>query len=1018
MTRLATRRLDEAVELGHGLVAGLAGAGALIVDVDLHILAAEGEAFGGLAYTDIIGRRVRDVVPSAAWDVLEPRYGAALTGQVQAFDYAAVTTLTTHRLRMAPIQDEGAVIGLMVLAEDVTEERHAAERLAESLRMQESVLDVMDEGIVVLDAARNLLQANSAALAMLAIDLGAARADPDWWRRYDWRSAADGQPVQVDRIAFRTGTTHRDVDVLGELPDGTHARYSVNVKPLRNGEGDIEAMVVSFRDVTGQMRSHQDLVDSQERLRAAYDVARLSSWELDPETDEVQVFQALNAHHTLTGTTVPLKEILAGLQPEDLAGARADHAALAAGDKNETVRRARMASPEGEMQWLETRMRAVHDARGRLIRIRGSTQDVTEQELAKRETAAARDFFQTTLDSLSAHIAVLDDQGGIIMTNRAWVEFAAAGGAEPEDLGDNYLEACDAAPGEPDAMTAAAGLRSIMGGEQDEMVEEYPCAGPNGEAWFLLRAVRFDGPGDACVVVSHEDVTDRHLAQQDVATQAALLDEVDVAVVATDNEGLVTRWSRGAEDLYGWTADEIVGLVAAEVLSPAGSNESALYDGEVNRLGRASGEFDRQRRDGSTFPAAVHGRVMLDADDRPAGRVNVSVDVSERVASERALRAARNYMRAVADSMGEGMFTLDAEGRLTYMNEAAESLLGWPFAELDGRVFHGVAHFRRPDGSDFPIEECPILQARSEGRTMRVEDDMFIRSDGRELPVAYTSSPFETADDEGCVVVFDDISERKATEDRLQAEADKLAWIARIQDALAEDRFVLYAQPIVDVAGGDVVQNELLLRMREPDGEIIPPGEYLHIAEEYGLIGEIDRWVVGRGIALAAEGRPVEINLSARSVGDQEILDHIEACLASSGADPSLIVFEITETAIVEDQGAAVAFTERLHTIGCKLALDDFGTGYGGFTYIKQLPVDYLKIDIEFVRDLTTNPASRHVVEAVVGLARGFGLETVAEGVEDAETYALLGEIGVDLAQGYHIARPGPLGPETTGART
>ena len=602
--------------------------------------------------------------------------------------------------------------------------------------------------------------------------------------------------------------------------------------------------------------------------------------------------------------------MLAGVAPGSRAGVREDYAALLAGTRNETVRRSAMVNPEGGgEQWLETRVRAVHDAHGRVMRLRGTTQDVTEEELAKQAVVAARDFFQTTLDSLSAHIAVLDHRGRIILTNRAWVEYAAAGGAEPADLGENYLAACDAAPDEPDAMRAAAGLRSILAGEQDELAEEYPCDSPDGEAWYLLRAVRFDGPGDARVVVSHEDVTDRHLAQQDVATQAALLDEVDVAVVATDNEGLVTRWNRGAENLYGWTAEEMVGLDAVRVLSPAGSGQGAAYVAEVEGKGHGSGEMDLQRRDGSTFPASVHGRMMLDAHGRPAGRINVSVDVSERVASERALLAARNYMRAVADSMGEGMFTLDVQGRMTYMNEAAEHLLGWPFADLDGRVFHEVAHFRRSDGSDFPIAECPILAAREEGRTIRVEDDMFIRRDGRELPVAYTSSPFETSDDvEGCVVVFDDISQRKETEDRLQREADKLAWIARIQDALAEDRFMLYAQPIVDMRSGDEVQSELLLRLRDADGEVIAPGAYLHIAEQYGLIGDIDRWVVERGIALAAEGRPVEINLSARSVGDQEILDHIEACLASSGADPSLIVFEITETAIVGDEAAALVF--------------------------------------------------------------------------------------------------------------
>ena len=103
-----------------------------------------------------------------------------------------------------------------------------------------------------------------------------------------------------------------------------------------------------------------------------------------------------------------------------------------------------------------------------------------------------------------------------------------------------------------------------------------------------------------------------------------------------------------------------------------------------------------------------------------------------------------------------------------------------------------------------------------------------------------------------------------------------------------------------------------------------------------------------------------------------------------------MLVFEITETALIQDEDAARRFAERLHELGCKLALDDFGTGYGGFTYLKQLPLDYLKIDIEFVRDLATNPASPHVVQAVVALARGFDLQTVAEGVEDAETLDLL----------------------------
>ena len=196
--------------------------------------------------------------------------------------------------------------------------------------------------------------------------------------------------------------------------------------------------------------------------------------------------------------------------------------------------------------------------------------------------------------------------------------------------------------------------------------------------------------------------------------------------------------------------------------------------------------------------------------------------------------------------------------------------------------------------------------------------------------------------------------------------------------------------------------------MREPDGRIAAPGEFLHVAEQYGLIGEIDWWVIKQATRLAGAGCPVQVNISARSVGDPDVLGHIERCVERYEVSPGMLVFEITETAIVDDEEAARLFAERLHVLGCKVALDDFGTGYGTLTYLKQLPVDFLKLDIEFVRDLASNRASHHVVQAVAALARDFGLQTVAEGVEDAEVLDLLARLGVDFAQGYHIARPAP----------
>ena len=175
------------------------------------------------------------------------------------------------------------------------------------------------------------------------------------------------------------------------------------------------------------------------------------------------------------------------------------------------------------------------------------------------------------------------------------------------------------------------------------------------------------------------------------------------------------------------------------------------------------------------------------------------------------------------------------------------------------------------------------------------------------------------------------------------------------------------------------------------------------------MITEIDRWVIDRSIEIAATGRDVEVNVSGRSIIAPGLIAHIRSAIIRTGADPARIVFEITETSLVSDEPAARAFAKGLHALGCKIALDDFGTGYGGFTYLKQLPVDFLKIDIEFVRDVLTNSASRNVVEAIVSLATSFGLKTVGEGIEDNQTLVLLRDLGVDYGQGFHLGRPAQL---------
>jgi PAS domain S-box-containing protein len=507
-----------------------------------------------------------------------------------------------------------------------------------------------------------------------------------------------------------------------------------------------------------------------------------------------------------------------------------------------------------------------------------------------------------------------------------------------------------------------------------------------------------------------QDVTDRVRAEQEIRLQARLLDAVDVIVVATDLAGLVTHWNGGAERALGWTRGEAVGRSVAELTMDSGDpHRIDAILAEIRRTGQWEGAMQLARRDGAALPSYLRAALFADPAGTPAGMVGVCVDVSEQLATERSLRAAGAYQQAITDNMGEGLFTVDTHGRLMYLNRAGEELLGWRSSELLGQVMHDVVHARRPDGSPCPPDACPLNHARARGEVVRIAEDLFIRHDDSELPVEVTSAPFETADGvRGSVVVFNDITERLEREAELQRQLDRVSWIGRLREALDEERFVLYAQPIVEVHSGETVQHELLIRLLDPSGTVIAPGDFLPTAEQYGLIAEIDRWVVREGIAYAAAGHPVELNLSAHSLATPALLEDVRDVLTRTGADPGLLVFELTETALMQDAAAAEHFIVGLRKLGCKVALDDFGTGYGGFTYLKRLPIDYLKIDREFVRDLTHSVASQEVVRAVVSLARGFGQKTVAEGVEDDLTMALLRELGVDFAQGYAIARPAP----------
>jgi diguanylate cyclase (GGDEF)-like protein len=247
----------------------------------------------------------------------------------------------------------------------------------------------------------------------------------------------------------------------------------------------------------------------------------------------------------------------------------------------------------------------------------------------------------------------------------------------------------------------------------------------------------------------------------------------------------------------------------------------------------------------------------------------------------------------------------------------------------------------------------------------------------------------------------------------------EMAWVQRIHDALERNRFCLYAQTIEPLGddretGGHV---ELLVRMLDDQGHLIPPNNFIPAAERFDLMPLIDRWVVRRAFeiltALREEGAPpplatCAINISGASVGDPAFANYVRAEFRAHGVPPSMICFEITETGVISNLDRADQFIREFQQLGCRFALDDFGTGMSSFAYLKRLSVDYLKIDGSFVRDMLVDRIDRAMVEMVSRMAKTLGKRTIAEFVESEEILKALREIGVDYAQGYAIGAPKP----------
>ncbi len=608
---------------------------------------------------------------------------------------------------------------------------------------------------------------------------------------------------------------------------------------------------------------------------------------------------------------------------------------------------------------------------------------------------------------------------------------------------------------------ARSWLSSIPRERPARFRQRFPVVCGDGvERWLELRgAVVCDPTGEPQRLVGvARDLTDELQAQRDRELLSYVVESSEDAIITESPEGLIMSWNRGAETLYGYDRAEAIGQPISLIVPPALREEKAelmrrvLAGESIHRL-----ETLRLRRDGSVVAVLLTISPVRDQSGEIIGLATVARDVSERRRYEaRLLQLAEHdrltgllnrqrFERELRRELGRNgaahatgaVLTIDVDS-FRAVNDAAGHAAGDALLRQVAHVLREAlpedAALARLGADEFAVLLLDVDPERAQAAAGALLEALrHCRLEIEGAPFRVTASigvaPFGVGSARPEELMLnaelamqaakrqgrDRVVGLSAEQARAARAELRLNWGRRIRDALEQERFELHWQPIVDLASGRPSHGELLLRMREAD-RVIEPAEFLSAAEQLGLIHAIDRWALARAVALLATGTgpaalPLSVNLSAGSLaGDPELLGVLERLLRESGVDPARLILEVTETAAIANIEEARGFVFGCHALGCRLALDDFGTGFASFYYLKHLPADFLKIDREFVHSLPRSEVDQRLVGAIVEVARGMGMRTVAEAVADEETLARLRELHVDYAQGFHLGRPQPIG--------
>jgi diguanylate cyclase (GGDEF)-like protein/PAS domain S-box-containing protein len=599
---------------------------------------------------------------------------------------------------------------------------------------------------------------------------------------------------------------------------------------------------------------------------------------------------------------------------------------------------------------------------------------------------------------------------------------------------------------------------------------EYRLRRKDGSEIVVLenaRAVRDDNGN----VVAHEgtitDITERKRAETRIFEEKeraqVTLQSIGDGVITTDANGCVDYINPVAQDLTGWDIRSARGAAITEIMTIINEHTRATIENPVMRC-LAEGRVITLEDDAVLITKSGEETAIQDSAapirDR-IGNIVGSVMVFHDVSRETRLFRQLSYQAShdsVTDLINRREFEsrlIDALGDIRRSDELNHALL---YLDLDQfKVVNDTFGHTAGDALLRRLSEIVHTKIRSTDVLARLGGDEFgilleRCNEKRALEVAESirgaieGFRFEWQDSITtirCSIGVVMVSKENADVASLMSSADvacysakdngrnqvhlyrnsdaslrheEMKWVSRISSAVEEDRLVLFFQPIIDInrnADEPCGHYELLLRMRDENGDLVSPDLFIPAAERYNLMPTLDRWVIREALSKLAdrdadnEARyTIAINLSGTSLSEDRFLEDVVKELKEQNLPPGAVCFEITETAAISNLSRVVHFMQTVKKLGCKFSLDDFGSGLSSFTYLKNLPVDYLKIDGQFISNVADDSVDESMVKAIAEVGHAMGIETIAERVESKKVLEKLGSIGVQYAQGYYIARP------------